>query len=109
MYGHTPEGDQVWDLHVALRDAARVGDALYAPAEEVSAHIHELTMHHEAELALTAILSLVTPPLSPNLLKQIVQTARCVWRGDPDQLVADNVDAWLAWYPGSGTPPPYPT
>ena len=111
MFGPTPEGEAVWDLHLALAAAASAGLLNY-PADDATAQdIREYTLHNEAGMALDLVLAVASPPLTPELLAQARAAARLEARryGSPEAETDAQVDAWLRWSPKSGNPPPYAT
>jgi hypothetical protein len=107
--GHTPEGDEVWGLHLAFLDAARAGQCDYTPDEGAVAQVEEYALHHEAELALIDILTVAVPPVPPDLRQQAVRAACRVWPFESQQSNREQVDAWVNWDSGSDVPPPYTT
>lgn len=109
VYGHTPEGDAVWRLHLAFLAAAMAGVVTYSPSEGAAEQIEEYTLHNEAELALSDILAFAARPVSPDLIEQAVRAACRVWPFESEQSNREQVDAWLNWDSGSDLPPPHTT
>lgn len=109
MYGFTPEGDAVWNLHLAFLGAALAGDVTYLLYKGAAEQIEEFTLVNEAELALEEILASAAPPVPPELIEQAVRAARRVWPFESEQSNREQVDAWLNWDSGSDVPPPYTT
>lgn len=109
MFGPTPEGEAVWELHLALAAAASAGLVVYPANEAMARDIREYTLHNEAGMALDLVLAVATPPLTPELLTQARAAARleAVRYGVPEAETDAQVDAWLRWSPATGEPPPY--
>lgn len=111
MLGPTSAGEAVWELHLALAAAGSAGLVVY-PADEATVRgIREYTVHDEAGMALDLVLTVASPPLTPELLTKARAAARLdgLAYGLPETQMDAQVDAWLQWSPASGDPPPYTT
>lgn len=107
MFGITPEGEEVWALHLEFMGAATNDPSKYPASDADSEDIQSYTEHLEAELALELILAIASPTISPHLQERARQLARRLFDEDPTEEVDAWVAGWLAWYPGCGFEPPY--
>lgn len=102
-------GERVWDLHLALVNAAAVDSSMYVASSHDARSIREDASHREEGSALTLILATASPSLPRPLVEQAQRVAKLVWPTEPAEEVEADVLAWLKWQPGSGEQPPYRT
>lgn len=107
MFAITPEGEEVWALHLEFKSASAVDRSHYPVSAETADDIRSYTEHVEAELALQLILAVASPTISHDVQDRARQLARRLFNEEPAEEVDAWVDGWIAWHPGCGFEPPY--